>query len=356
MMIKTDSEEEADQKSTKIETTLNSEDELYSPALDNGMWVESLLAQIEEERIAEELRAMEESLEEYQQEEEETDELEESEETEEVAESSEPVEPAESLEPLEPVKVSEVEQFFSEVKPETVKHEKNGGLKYFEFDNEIFSPQNSDGNRILIHAVKEKVSRFFYNDEYKLVKKEIWNIPSAIKSVLEKTETYEYFDGTKVVSEKTVIENKSVEKISYNSDGKLAAVKKYAVADEKQYITSERNFSYNDEGKLLSDLLKEYYYKASDYKVLDYSFTKKYIYTYNEGDIPPDFKYYENGILKMHNKYSEEKGTYTSRIYFDEGLSVKAYYENYVRIRDVYYRNNSIIREKVYERPEQSEE
>ena len=58
----------------------------------------------------------------------------------------------------------------------------------------------------------------------------------------------------------------------------------------------------------------------------------------------------------MHNKYSTEKGNFTSRIFFDEGLSVKSYYENNIRVRDVYYRNNSIIREKVYEEPEKSEE
>ena len=349
----------AAEDSDKNETENPSEDELYSPALDDGAWVESLLAQIEEERIAEELRAMEESLEEYQMEEDdefsEFDESDESEEDE-SEEDEESGESSENAAPAEPVKVSEVERFFSEEKHETVKLGKSDGLKYFEFENEIFSPQDTEGNHILIHAVKEKVSRFFYNDEYKLVKKETWKIPSALQYALEKTETYEYFNGTKVLSAKKIIEKNSIENIKYNSDGKVTSVEKYAVADEKQYITSERKFSYNDEGKLLTDLLKEYFYKASDYKVLDYSFTKKYIYTYNEGDIPPDFKYYENDVLKMYNKYSSEKGTYTSRIYFDEGLSVKAYYENDVRVRDVYYRNNNVIREKVYERSEQSEE
>ncbi len=136
----------------------------------------------------------------------------------------------------------------------------------------------------------------------------------------------------------------------------MIAVEKYAVFENNKSITSKRNFTYDKDGRLLSDELNEYFYKATDYKVLDYSFTKKYLYTYNEGDIPPDFKYYENDVLKMYNKYSTEKGTYTSRIYFDEGMSVKAYYENNVRVRDVYYRNDRIIREKVYEGPEKSEE
>ena len=57
----------------------------------------------------------------------------------------------------------------------------------------------------------------------------------------------------------------------------------------------------------------------------------------------------------MHNKYSVEKGNYTSHIYFDDNLSVKAYYEDYIHVRDVYYRSGNIIREKVYEQNEQSE-
>ena len=40
--------------------------DFYSPALDKGDWVEEVLAQVEEERIAEELSSMEESLAEYQ--------------------------------------------------------------------------------------------------------------------------------------------------------------------------------------------------------------------------------------------------------------------------------------------------
>ena len=337
---------------------LSQQEEIYSPALDDGAWVESLLARIEEERIAEELRAMEESLEEYA----EADEVVESDETAESYEVNENLTEDDTSETEEPAavenieKISEVEQFFNEEKTEFVKRGKNEGLKYFEFENETFSPQDSEGNHILIHSVKEKVTRFFYNDEYLLIKKETWKIPSVTNAALEKTETYEYFGGSKVVSVKNIIENNRIEKINYNDKGKMIAVEKYAVFEKNKSITSKRNFTYDKDGRLLSDELNEYFYKATDYKVLDYSFTKKYLYTYNEGDIPPDFKYYENDVLKMYNKYSTEKGTYTSRIYFDEGMSVKAYYENDIRVRDVYYRNDRIIREKVYERPEKSEE
>lgn len=333
--------------------------DLYNPALDDATWVESVFARIEEERIAEELRVMEESLEEYQiddaselikaDEQESTMNLES--ESSEVSEMSDETNDSQAEETL-----SEIEKFFSEEKEEVTKTGKNDLLSFYEFDNEIFTSQDSEGNHILVHSMKEKVNRFFYDDEYKLIKKEVWNIPSVFKATLEKTETYKYFENSKVVSEKEITGPYTVENVKYNNDGKTLSAEKYAVFEEKEHITEKRHFSYDDDGNLLSDELKEYFYKADDYEDLDYSFTKKYLYSYNDEGIPPDFKYFENGILKMHNKYSTEKGSFTSRIFFDEGLSVKSYYENNIRVRDVYYRNSSIIREKVYEEPEKSEE
>ena len=333
--------------------------DLYNPALDDATWVESVFARIEEERIAEELRVMEESLEEYQiddaseliKDDEEESTMNSESESSEVSEMSDETNDSQAEETL-----SEIENFFSEEKEEVTKTGKNDLLSFYEFDNEIFTSQDSEGNHILVHSKKEKANRFFYDDEYKLIKKEVWNIPSAFKAVLEKTETYKYFENSKVVSEKEITGPYTVENVKYNNDGKTLSAEKYAVFEDKEHITEKRLFSYDDDGNLLSDELKEYFYKADDYKNLDYSFTKKYLYSYNDEGIPPDFKYFENGILKMHNKYSTEKGNFTSRIFFDEGLSVKSYYENNIRVRDVYYRNNSIIREKVYEEPEKSEE
>lgn len=333
--------------------------DLYNPALDDATWVESVFARIEEERIAEELRVMEESLEEYQiddaseliKADEEESTMNSESESSEVSEMSDETNDSQAEETL-----SEIENFFSEEKEEVTKTGKNDLLSFYEFDNEIFTSQDSEGNHILVHSMKEKVNRFFYDDEYKLIKKEVWNIPSVFKAVLEKTETYKYFENSKVVSEKEITGPYTVENVKYSNDGKTLSAEKYAVFEDKEHITEKRLFSYDDDGNLLSDELKEYFYKADDYKNLDYSFTKKYLYSYNDEGIPPDFKYFENGILKMHNKYSTEKGNFTSRIFFDEGLSVKSYYENNIRVRDVYYRNNSIIREKVYEEPEKSEE
>ena len=328
----------------------------YSPALDNADWVEELLARIEEERIAEELSSMEESLEEYQNEgsQPENQEGAEASETEGHAKVSDDDTETTPEDNTSTPELSDVEKFFAEEKSGEVRLEKNSQLKFFEFDNEIFSQQTIDGNTVIAQTDGKSVSRNFYDEKYQLVKKESWSIASAANALLEKSESFEYFEDSPVVSVKKIKEKDFAETVNYNKEGKLIKSEKYAEQNDQQYIVSKRSLAYNTEGLLSSDELTEYFYKDADYSELDYSFTKKYSYAYNEGDIPPDFKYYENNELKMHNKYSTVKGSYTSHIYFDDAFSVKTYYENEIRVKDVYYSGNKVMREKVYEKIEPS--
>ena len=310
--------------------------DFYSPALDDGQWVEDLLAHLEEERIAEELNSMEESLAEYEE------------------NAAPPVEEA-PAENVEEKKISDVEKFFAEAKEGRILHGKNNELKFFEFDNEIFSPYIEDGKLVILHTNGNYTDRYFYDENYHLVKKENWIIPSVQAAKLEKSESYEYFADSSVVSKKTLTASDSLEQITYNNNAKILSSEKYALLENEKHILSKRQLVYDSEDKLLSDQLTDYYYKDKDYKELDYSFTKKYEYSANEGEIPPDFKYYENGHLRMLNKYSIEKGNYVSEVFFDDNFSVKSYYENDIRVKDLFYSDGKITREKIYEQGEQNE-
>ena len=328
----------------EAEAALENDFDFYSPACDNGEWVEELLARLEEERIADELSSMESSLSEYQ-----NEEMPEAEKSGEGTESTESTDSIESEESAAP-QLSEVEKFFNQEKADTIIHDKNNKLKFYEFENEIFEPQYQNGNLINIHANGNYIDRYFYNDNYQLVKKENWNIPSVQGAKLEKTEKYEYYPDSNVISKKTITTLESQENLTYSETSKILTSEKYAIAEEKNQITSKRKFSYDSEDRLISDSLTEYFYKDKEYKELDYSFTKKYDYAYNEGEIPPDFKYYENGVLKMLNKYSSEKGKYVSEIFFDKTFSVKTYYENDVRVKDIFYSGGKVTREKLYDK------
>lgn len=312
--------------------------DFYFPALDDGNWVESLLAKLEEERIAEELNSMEESLNEYQ-------------EFQNNPESSEnQKEGEESSEEAEVASLSDVEKFFKEEKNGNVLYGKNDELKFYEFDDEIFVPQYSDGKLIAVHTNGTKTERLFYDEKYNLVKKENWNIPSVQGARLEKTQEYEYFPDSARLSSTSIKFTDSLEKISYSNSSKVLSSEKYQLLEKEEKPLFKRSLLYDSEDRLYSDELIEYIYKDKEYKELDYTFTKKYVYSFNKDDIPPDFKYYENGLLKMLNKYSSEKGNYVSEIFFDDNFSVKTYYEKDVRVKDVFYIGGKVSREKIYDK------
>lgn len=304
----------------------------YIAETERAEWVESLLIRLEEERIAQELSEMEEGLEEG---------------FEEGLEETEPVEEEVIIPTIDEIEASLENSGEGRVMTDSASH-----LKFLEYDKEIFMPQKTEDGLITVHASLKTVKRDFYDKLYRLVKSEIWNIPGADSAELKKTEILEYDEnGFKPVSKK-IIEGGFVESVKYNAAGLVESSEKFAEVKGKQNILFRRNIVYDDEGKILKNETIDYNYKDKEYKQLDYSFSKKYVYSYNEGDIPPDFSYYENGVLKMKNKYSLEKGTYTSQIFFDENTSVKTYYENNTRVKDVYYIGNKVLREKVYEKQE----
>ncbi len=317
----------------------------YSPEADDAAWVESLLVKIEEERIAEELARMEESLSDYQLETTEED-------------SSQTEEPSEdgAADTETKAEINPVEKFFEEAKEGKALTAKNNQLSFYEFENEILAPQYTEEGYVIVHADKENVTRNFYNQKYQLVKKEEWIIRSVEDSKKLLTEMYEYYEESGKLKQKEILEEAYYEKISYNEAGYPLESKKYAQVKEKNFILFERSWSYDEENRVLNDEEKEYSYKDKDYKKLSYTFTRGYSYSYNEGEIPADFSYFENGLLKKKNKYSAEKGSFESWTYFDSNLSVKACYEDNIRVRDEYYNNGHLFRTKVYEQPEAAEE
>ena len=105
---------------------------------------------------------------------------------------------------------------------------------------------------------------------------------------------------------------------------------------------------YDDDLNIIENESTEYYY-IEDFLLLTDSFSKKYVYTKNPDDIPPDFEYFEDDVLKMKNKYSIEKGNYTSQVFFDDDFNVKTYYENDIKVKEVYSLGENILRVKNYD-------
>ena len=340
--------------SDTAKTTEPSDEELYnfySPAEDDASWVESLLMQIEEERIAEELSKMESTLEDYQ--------VEDNQSGSETA-VSDNTEPPEELNPIE--------KFFEEAKEGKVITGKNNELRFYEFDKEILAPQFTADGLVVVHSNDSSVTRNFYDLKYQLIKKEEWTIKSASDAKKLKTEEFEYSEENGKVIKKDIVTEKTRESVLYNAEGLPSASTKYAVADDKNYILMERIWTYNEQNKVIKDVQNEYLYKSNDYSDKPELFSRRYEYTFNdtvnqneegdteENEIPPDSKYYENNVLKMKKIYTAQKGAYYTWVYFDENLAVKTYYEDDIRVRDEFYNNGKLFRIKTYEKPQTQEE
>ena len=275
----------------------------YDGADDNADWVDSLLVGVEEELIAEHIVQMEEDL------------------------SSENA----ILEHNED-KVKEIKG-------------KSDDLNFIEFKNEIFEPIKTESGYQIIASTGSLVARKFYDSAFKLTKKETWDIKSFVDAKLLETEYFKYDDNQKLFEKNVESENK-YKSIKYNLDGKVIDSTEYDIFEEKKYLTAKKNYEYDDKSRVISEENIIYKYDEK-YSMLKYEFNKKYTFSYNKEDIPPDFEYFENGVLKMKNKYSLQKGNYTSLIFF-ENFSVKVYYESEIRVKEVYFKNGEIVRVKNY--------
>lgn len=286
---------------------------------DSGDWIDDLLIRLEEERIALEINEMDEILNESLEHEFKVDEA------------------------------AEIEKMFTdEVKSREITG-KNNQLSFMEFENEILIPQKTADGYIVIHSSGNNTERNFYDANFRLVTKENWNIGNSSEGKLIETNDFEYFEDTNVVSIKLVKLEESEIKYIYTKEGLISEKIEYDLYKDKSYPVTKSLFKYNEDNKIVNQILETYTYKKN-YSKISETFTKQYLYTYNEvEDIPADFEYYENGFLKKRNKYSTEKGNYTSQIFFEDNFAVKTYFENELRVRDVYTHNNQVIREKIYE-------
>lgn len=313
----------------------------YDAHSDSAQWVEALLVHIEEERIAEELKKMEGELDEYN-----NDESEDSDDGLDESENDDTeISGTQSSEPLE---AENIEKFFSEEKEGIIYTDRDKQLRMYQFENEVLMRQDSKEGYSILNSNGSKVVRNIYDEKMRLSVKEKWNVKNIGNPVLEKKEKFIYDGDSYRVVTKENTEGEKLEKIKYSEKGLVESVNTFALHNKKSYQILKRLCSYNDEGKILSDEITEYTYN-DNYKKQTDQFSKKYIYKYNAEGIPPDLQYFENEDIKMRNKYSDEPGTYTKQVFFDDGFSVKSYYENDKCVKETYYRGKNVIREKVYE-------
>lgn len=224
-------------------------------------------------------------------------------------------------------------------------------LRLFEFEKEIFIPKTERKKRILIHSNEKTVTRTFYDKKYRLVKKEEWDMQNKADSKLLKVTEYEYTQDNKNPSlKKETVDNIKTE-TSYNQNGMPSEAKQFLVEEKSSTLLVNSKWKYDEKNRIIEEQISEY----SKNTLVQ---SKKQKYFYNKVDkenekeepetFPPDYEYYENGLLKIKTVY-EKKGTWKNQIFFDDSYSVSTYYVDNKKTKDVYIQNGTIRRSKSYE-------
>ncbi len=238
-------------------------------------------------------------------------------------------------------------------------------LKAMEYGSEIFLPVNNQDSSVIVHYSDKKAVRLFYDNLYRLTKKEYWNMPSVDNAAITGTEKYLYEGDSKKPYEKTIEKDSSIFVSKLNQNGLVIKTEKFellqdgSVSKKAQSLTS---WTYDEKDRITSETVSEdklvkkqvFNYAKSDGLVQTSRVqSKKEESDKDQGDqskdqLPPDYEYYENGFLLTKTEYID-KGVYSTTIWFDSSNWVRTDYENYVKVRDVYYTDGVERRVKKYE-------
>lgn len=307
--------------------------EFYSESLDTGDWVDSLIIRIEEERISNEIAKME------------TDVLSD-------LENSD----VSVIEEILDEHSEQIENVFSDSLEQKEIVSKNGNLIFMEFEQEKLITKKTENGYEIIHSQNNSVTRNYYNQNFLLESSQKWEIePSKIQENQNPVsiENYFYDEKTSAVTKKEIItydgELQNLQIIVYNERKQISSKEEYKIIDKKRNLIQKNDLKYDKDGNIIQNEKTEYFYNQN-FSVLTEQFSRKYVYKINEDDFPPDFEYFENDVLKMRNKYSPQKGNYTSQVFFEDDFSVKTYYIEEKKVKEVYYSGESVLRVKNYDK------
>lgn len=205
-------------------------------------------------------------------------------------------------------------------------------LKILEFEKELFIPNDE----VIIEKNEKSVSKSYYDDLYRVIKKEHWSIGKLLDSKISKTELFEYYDDTLVSKSKTEITEAEKKVSVFNKNGFVEKIEEYSIFENQNYLISETNLSYDEKDRINEKTETKYIYDE-EYKMKPTVNTKRFVYHNKENEeLPADYEYFENDILKIKVVYSETKGNFTQEIFFDN-MSVKSFYEDNLLKKDIYY-------------------
>ena len=222
-------------------------------------------------------------------------------------------------------------------------------LAFSEFESEVIEISKSEDKRVIVYSLGNRVNRRFFDQDYRLVKSEFWEIANYNDSIITKTEKFYYKGDRKKPFLKTVDYDTSREDFYYRLDGLVEKKENYKKVNQKNYITEITRWTFDSQNRITQIKTRSFSYNSEEDTKRRDVFVKSFVYKYNptaeDGqEIPPDVKYFENDILKSYERYSAVSGTYTQHYYFDNGISIKTWYVDNKKVREIIYQNDKVMR------------
>ena len=240
-------------------------------------------------------------------------------------------------------------------------------LRMFEYGEEQFAYKTgARGSKSLVSVNSKYITQDVLDDNFNIVsKKKYHNGSSLEKSDLAFLGTYAYRKVTEdgktrdVVMKRTDRDyEKDLENIfEFNSKGFCIkethsvfvddmekynrqvseALEKDPEADVSKIKKSRKKQldfvvlrTYDSKNRVLSEEEQKWYYDEIPAGICE---KKKNVYQYRKENLPPDYKYYENGILRMWEKH-ETDDLFTREVYFDDDIRVVSKYNRSVKISE----------------------
>lgn len=270
--------------------------------------------------------------------------------------------------------LEEKNEILPESEPESIaeKSLKNaeGMLRLFSYDVEQFLVLGEKERKTIQYA-DGKATRKFFDESFRLQKKEFWTIGKTLDTSKKESEEFFYYEEENVIpfrSEKKT-ENTRLENF-FDKNGVLKEQHIYEInLDQKNnsnQSAQSNQFTQSTQSKgesLIEKLVQKSFWKydeknriaeevhitfAEKSKKEISQFEKKMNYKYDDDGLLLEYNYFEDGFLRIKTNYQTED-TYTTFLFFDNGYNVEAFYSNGKKVKEIFMYNENVLRVREYE-------
>ncbi len=212
----------------------------------------------------------------------------------------------------------------------------DGSLRHFVYGKENLSKSMLGKYRCVTDEAEGLIRRRIYDENGSIVRYEEFKLFTDTKKA-EKTlsREYRYNDSSELVStEQMTFASEQLVKTFYDDRRNVSERQVSHYEGEKLIPDGIYRYKYDAEGRETEQNIQKWFYSdGKNDSVVVKTLIQKKVYSYTQNSTVPDCEFYENGQLRMKTLYTAEN-VYNEYMYFDNGFSVEAKYENGTKVSE----------------------